>query len=113
MDNQNLLVIWSSADREVAFKTAFMYTYHAQVNGWWDHIQFCIWGPSAKLVVRDYGVRAELAKLNELGVELTACKACTDMYGVSEALEKLNVNVIYMGEPLTDMLKSGWKVLTY
>ncbi len=113
MDNHNLLVIWSSADREVAFKTAFMYAYNAKVNGWWDHIQFCIWGPSAKLVVSDYGVKAEIMKLHDAGIELTACKACTDQYGLTTALESLHVDVRYMGEPLTDMLKSGWKVLTY
>jgi len=39
------------------------------------------------------------------GVILLACKACSDSYGVSEGLEELGVEVKYMGEPFTQILK--------
>ena len=113
MGTTKLLVIWSSEDREVALKTAFMYTYNAKVNGWWDHIQLCVWGPSAKMLLRDYVLKNEIMKIRDAGVELTACKACTDQYGLTAALENLGIDVKYMGIPLTEMLKDGWAVLTY
>jgi hypothetical protein len=46
-------------------------------------------------------------------VELLACKACSDMYGVSKKLEELGVTVKYMGVPFTEMLKSGWVTITF
>ncbi|MBA7592025.1 hypothetical protein ES708_34197 [subsurface metagenome] len=51
--------------------------------------------------------------MKEVGVELLACKACADMYGVSDDLEKLGLEVGYMGVPLTEMVKSGWKTMTF
>jgi hypothetical protein len=39
--------------------------------------------------------------------------ACADRYEVTEDLRKLGVDVKYMGKPLTEMLKGGWKVLTF
>jgi len=51
--------------------------------------------------------------VKKAGVELLACKACADRYGVSKRLEELGINVIYMGEPLTGYLKSDYAVLTF
>jgi hypothetical protein len=34
-------------------------------------------------------------------------------FGVSDELRKLGIEVKYMGRPLTDILKQGWKVLTF
>ena len=54
-----------------------------------------------------------LAQMKEAGVELVACKACADSYGVSDKLEELGVEVKYMGQPLTAMLKGDWVVATF
>ena len=58
-------------------------------------------------------MQQEVARMREEGVELVACKACADSYGVSEALEAFGVEVKYMGVPLSDMLKQDWKVVTF
>lgn len=47
------------------------------------------------------------------GVEVVACKACADSYGVSEVLEGMGIEVKFMGQPLTEMLKGDWKVITF
>jgi hypothetical protein len=48
------------------------------------------------------------------GVVIKACKACADSYGVSDDLAALGIEVKYMGQPLTEMLKSDqWQVLTF
>ena len=51
--------------------------------------------------------------MKEVGVELFACKACSDMYGVSENLEKPGITVKYVGKDLTEILKSGWVTITF
>jgi len=105
--HSKLLVIWSSADRDVAIKMVYMYSYNAKKNGWWDEVRFVVWGPSAKLLSEDAELQDYLKKMKDEGVVLEACKACSDMYGVSEKLAAMGIDVKYMGKPLTGMLKSG------
>ena len=111
--SDRLNVIWSSADREVALKMVFMYTLNAKRLEWWEEIRLVIWGPSAPLLCQDAELQAVLAEIRDAGVELTACKACSDGYGVSDQLESLGVAVQYMGQPLTEMLKENEKVITF
>lgn len=108
-----LMVIWTSGDREVALKMVFMYTFNAKKRGWWEDIRFVVWGPSAKLLAEDTELQKGIAQMKEAGVELLACKACADLYGVSDTLSALGVEVKYMGVPVTEMLKGGWTSLTF
>ena len=112
-DSSKLLVLWTSGDKEVAIKMVFMYTYNAKKNGWWDTIRFIVWGPSSKLLAEDEEIQAYLKKMEEEGVELYACKACADLYGVSDKLAKLGLTVKYVGKDLTDLLKAGWTHMTF
>ncbi len=108
-----LVVIWSSGDREVARKLVFMYTKNSRLQEWWGEVDLVVWGPSAQLLSVDKELQEELEDLKAAGVKLLACKACSDMYGVSADLEALGVKVVYMGTPLTEYLKSDCKVLTF
>lgn len=108
-----LAVIWSSGDRDVALKMVFMYTLNSRLKGWWDTVRLVVWGPSSKLLTEDLELQEKLSDMQTAGVELLACKACADQYGVSDKLAELGVEVIYMGIPLTEMLKTGWSVLTF
>ncbi len=110
--NQKLVVLWTSGDREVALKMAFMYTFNAKNHGWWDEITLIIWGPSANLSSEDQEIKDNLKKMIDAGIEIVACKGCADMYGVTPVLEEIGVDVKYMGTPLTEYLKEGIKVLT-
>jgi hypothetical protein len=107
-----LLVIWTSGDRDVALKMVFMYTRNSKKNDWWDMVRLVVWGPSAKLLSDDEELQGHIKIMQDFGVEIYACVACSDMYGVTEKLEELGIEVIYMGEPLTSYLKYGWKVIT-
>jgi hypothetical protein len=111
--SDSLAVIWTSGDREVARKMVFMYTKNARLKDWWGRVRLVVWGPSAALLSTDRELQEELEELKAAGVELLACRACTDLYGVSDQLRSLGIDVIYMGRPLTDMLKSGWTCLTF
>jgi len=108
-----LLVVWTSGDKDVAMSMAYMYTYNAKKQGWFDEVRFLIWGPSSRLLAGDKELQEYLAKMKDAGVELQACIACANMYGVTDDLRKLGVDVRGMGRPLTDMLKSGWKTVTF
>ena len=107
-----LLVLWTSPDREVALKMAFMYTKNSKLKGWWDEVKLLVWGPSAKLLAEDQELQAYVKVMMDTGIEVFACKACSDRYGVSDILEGLGVNVFFVGERFTELLKSDWKVLS-
>lgn len=109
-----LVVLWTSGDREVALKMAFMYTLNSKLKGWWKEVTLVIWGPSSKLISVDTELQERLSVMKEAGVKMRACKACSDAYGVSAELEKLGITVEYMGQPLTEFLKNNdFRVITF
>lgn len=108
-----LIVLWTSGDREVALKMVFMYTFNSKTKGWWDDVCLIVWGPSSKLLAEDKELQERVAAMLQAGVEVVACKACTDSYGVSDILEALGVEVKFMGQPLTQMLKQNSKLITF
>jgi hypothetical protein len=112
LGRDKLAVLWTSPDRETALKMVFMYTRNSQKRGWWDAIRLIIWGPSAQLLAGDEELQLYIREMLDNQIEVVACKACTDMYGVSEKLGDLGVEVVYMGEPFTQMLKADWKVIS-
>ncbi len=112
-ESSKLAVLWTSGDRDVALKMVFMYTLNAKKQGWFDRVQLIVWGPSSKLLSVDEELQASIAEMKNAGVVLTACKACADLYGVSDKLEALGIEVKYMGVPLTEMLQGDWIVTTF
>lgn len=101
-----LVILWTSGDREVALKMAFMYTFNSRRFKWgFKGVTLVVWGPSTKLLVEDKELQEYVAKMKEKGVKLLACKKCADMYGVSDDLRRLGIEVKYMGKPLTDYLR--------
>lgn len=112
-DNGKLCVIWSSADRDAALGMVLMYTKNSKLRDWWDEVRLLIWGPSGRLLEGDEEILEEFEGAKAAGVELVACKACADKLGTTELLESRGVEVKYTGVLLTEMLKEGWKVLTF
>jgi hypothetical protein len=108
-----LVIIWTSRDREVAKNMVFMYAKNSRLQGWWPAVRLVVWGPSAALIAGDAELQAELEGLRQAGVELLACRACAEQYGVAPRLEELGIQVIYMGRPLTEYLQAGLPVLTF
>jgi len=113
MNNDKLLVVWTSGDREVALKMVFMYTYNSKMRQWWDDITLLVWGPSTKLLAEDVELQDYIANMKEAGVKLLACKACTDSYNISDKIEKLDIEVKYVGIDFTQFLKEGYKTITF
>lgn len=109
----SVAILWTSGDPEVAKKMVFLYAYNAKNRGWLENIKLIIWGSSTLLVSQDKEIQDWIKKLDEVGVELYACKWCSDQYKVSLLLEKLGVKVIYYGEPLTKLIQEDWKILTF
>ena len=111
-DKTHLYVLWTNGDPITAEKMVFMYTVNSLLRGWWENVTIIIWGATAKLVSENATIQAKVKEAQDAGVHLSACKACADQLGVTEALEKLNIEVKYWGVPLTDVLKAEESLLT-
>ena len=111
--SESLFIIWSSGDPEVARNLAFMYAHNSLLQGWWKRVRLIIWGPSARLSCEDPEIAERIKAMIRDGVEVWACLACADNYGLAEELKALGADVLYVGGPVTDMLKKGWKQLTF
>jgi len=109
----SLAVLWTSGDPEVAHRVCLMYGHAAQKQKWFDRVVLIVWGPSARLLAADKDLQAKVKSMMQDGVQVQACVVCADSYGVSDRLRELGIEVKGMGPPLTDMLKQGWKVLTF
>jgi hypothetical protein len=108
-----LAVLWTSGDPEVAHKVSFMYTHNAKAAGWFQEVTLIVWGPSARLLASDPEIQEAVRAMQGDGVTVQACIVCARMYGVVDILSELGIDVLPMGQPLTDMLKNGWTVLTF
>ena len=111
--DSRLAVIWTSGDPEVAHRVCFMYTHNAKKQKWFDDVTLIVWGPSARLLAGDKDLQAKIKAMQDDGVKVQACQACTDSYGVTDQLRKMGIEVKYMGKPLTDYIRLGWHILTF
>ena len=108
-----LLIVWSTAEIEVAKKMVLLYSSVILRRGYWDRAHLMIWGPSAKLLAEDEALQDMVSQIKATGVELSCCVVCSDEYGVTEKLASLGIEMIHTGELLTSALKEDWKVITF
>jgi hypothetical protein len=109
-----LMVVWTSADPDVADKVCLMYTHAAKKYGWFADVRLVVWGPSQRLLVGDPTIQAKVRQMREDGVVVEACVACARELGLVEQIEALGYEVKGMGAPLTEALKDpATEVLTF
>lgn len=106
-------MILTSADKEVHTKVSFMYGFNAFKKGWMEKVRIIFWGPVQKLLVKDQDLQERIQNLLEAGLEIYACKGCSDIYNLSDEIEKLGIKVEYVGKLITSMLEEGWHQLTF
>ncbi len=108
-----LLIVWSTAEIEVAKKMVLLYASVILPRGYWDEAHVMIWGPSAKLLAENSELQKMVATVQETGVKFSCCVVCSDDYGVTEKLSSLDIDMTHTGEMLTSSLQRDWKVITF
>jgi hypothetical protein len=111
-NSKELLVLWTTAERDTVDNMVFMYTLNAKLRGWWEEVTLLVWGAATKLVAEDEAVQESLKAFREKGIRTIACKKCAENLGAVDKLEQLDVKVFYAGEFLTDWIKSGRALLS-
>ena len=111
-NSKHLYLLWTNDNFITAEKMVFMYTINSLIQGWWEKVTLIVWGATTKLVSENADIQNKIKEALEAGVHISACKACADQLEVTDNLEKLGIEVIYWGAPLTDILKRDEKLLT-
>jgi len=110
--DKKLVILWTTADCETAERMVFMYARNSRLRGWWEEVCLVVWGASQKLLCESPELQEDLAEFQKAGGEVQACIACAELYGLTDKLRSLGIEVKPMGEPLTRYLKQGLKVLS-
>lgn len=112
MNENKLNILWTNDNVITAEKMVFMYGINAKKKGWWNEVTIILWGATVKLVAENERIQNLIKEAQDAGVHISACKGCADQLGVSSTLEDLDIEVMYWGEPLTEILKTDGKLLT-
>ena len=108
-----IFVILSTGDREVALEVGLVYPLNAAKEKWMDEVKLIIFGPAEKLAAYDMEVQARLKELNGAGIDIIACKWCSDRMKITDLLEKAGIKVVHVGPIISQLLKDGWASLTF
>lgn len=109
-----LMVVWTSADPDVADKVCLMYTHAAKKYGWFAEVRLVVWGPSQRLLAGDPALQAKVKAMQSDGVIVEACIACATKLELVDTIREMGIEVRGMGVPLTEALKDpDTQVITF
>ncbi len=106
-----VMVIVSTAEKQKAL-TGIMYAVNAQKNKWVDDIKVIFFGPFENLLCEDEEVVAAASQLLDYETPI-ACKFLSDRDGISEKLEKMGINVEYVGAMISGYIEEGYTPLVF
>lgn len=112
MAQDKLNILWTNDNPITSELMVLMYAVNALKRGWWEKVTVILWGAASKLVAENDHIRDLIAEAQEAGVEFSACRACADRLETTDVLENMGIELIFWGEPLTDILKKKENLLT-
>lgn len=110
---QKLAIIWADGNTELAHEVCVKYAISAKDLSWFDEMQLIVMGPSVKALAADKILQGQLKTLMDAGVEVKVSKDSAASYGVAKQLESSGVELRAVEHMLSQMILSGWKVITF
>ncbi|MCC8193072.1 MAG: DsrE family protein [Deltaproteobacteria bacterium] len=112
--NDTLHIVWTSSDPTTVKLMVFMYATNSLLKGWWKHVHVIMWGGATKLFCEDAEIRAKVRAFIEAGGDVSACRRCAEELGAVAEIESFgDIELFYIGEHFTKILKEGERVLTF
>ena len=113
MSKDNLLIVLSNGDRDVAMKFPLLYSSVVFEREYWKKCHLMFWGPSIKQLAKSKKMQKQVRKIQKTGVKMSACIVCVEEYNLIKEIDKLGIKINHTGELLTKALKSNkWSVMT-
>ena len=113
MKDDILHILWVNDNPVTAENMVFMYATNALLKKWWSEVHVIIWGATTKLICENQSLQEKLRLFIEAGGSVSACKRCAENLGVLEAITGIpGIDVLYIGENFTAILKSEERVIS-
>ncbi len=113
MNNPNKInILWTNDNVITSEKMVLMYATNSMINNWWSEVAVLAWGATTKLIADNQLIQEKIKMAMHIGVKFIACKACADQLEVTEKLVELGIDVKYVGDYFTDIIKEGEHLIT-
>jgi hypothetical protein len=106
-----VMVIVSTAEKDKAL-TGIMYAVNARKYKWIEDLKVIFFGPFENLLCEDEEVAAAASRLLDYETPI-ACKFLSDRDGISDKLEKIGINVDYVGALISGYIAEGYVPLVF
>ncbi len=109
--NSKLLIVISSGDSEKV-QAGLMFADNAGREGWMDDVRVVFFGPSERLLLEDENVRRaarEIARARKT----QACRIFAELDDSITQLEGLGLEVVYVGEVISGLIKAGYVPMVF
>ncbi len=111
-ESKKLNILWTNDNPITAELMVFMYAVYSKEQKMWDEITLIVWGATVKLVKENEDIQALVRKAQRAGIHITACRSCASELDAIDALEALDIELIYWGAPLTEIIQNDEKLIT-
>jgi hypothetical protein len=112
MNPKHLHILWTSQDPITAQTMVLHYATNSLLHDFWEQVTVILWGGAAKLAAEDERIQERMAMASHAGVRFQVCVSCARTLGAEDTLSGLGVEVLPMGQALTDLIQSGAPLLT-
>lgn len=104
-------ILWTTDNPDTSMLMIQEYAQKAKSFDWWEHVRVILWGGSVRLIKNNKYIQVGVMQMVNLGIEVVASKNCAESVDAVLLLEKLEVDVKYMGKELTDIIKDEQQAL--
>ena len=107
-----VLIIISTPDAGKA-QTGAMYALNSLKYGWMENVKVILFGPAQDLILENEKFRDLIQEYQEIEENVVACKFISDRDEKSEELDKLGIQVKYVGEIISNYIKDGYMPMVW
>ncbi len=106
-------ILWVNDNPVTAELMVFMYATNALHFKWWDEVQVIVWGATVALLCENPQMQTLVKEFQAQGGHVSACLRCAERLNKVDALKAIgNIEIIYMGEPLTKIIQGDEAFIT-
>ncbi len=110
--SHKVVVIIGTAELAKA-EAGLMYAVNATKYQWLDDVKLILFGPSEDLLLRDEDLQELLREFHRYEKTAVACKFLADREGSDAGLKDLGLDVSYVGEMISNLIKEGYTPMVW
>ncbi|MFV2058952.1 MAG: hypothetical protein ACC707_21035 [Thiohalomonadales bacterium] len=110
--NNKLVVVISTAQLDKA-RTGMMYAVNALKNNWMEDVKIVFFGPAQELINKDFELQRYLKEYQNEEENVVVCKYIADRDNTAKQAKALNMDVKYVGELVSDLIKEGYTPMVW